>query len=225
VPRLITNDATPEAIARVLANNGERVMVAEDEGTVFEILQGRYNEGRSCSEIMLKGHAGSQHIVDRIGRDTIMLKAPAITIGVAVQPHVFRALVEDETLRERGFPARVLIVLPKSRVGTRKTEPAPIPLLVRAKYQTVIDKLWRDHLKSGEKESIVTLVTKVGDTPTITEGAVWQMYRENRENKDVPVEVYRGGQAFTVSIGIHRMIAALLQCGKFVKAAGGGDGE
>jgi hypothetical protein len=45
IPRLFVDDCTPERLASLMIEQGERIAVFSDEGGVFDILAGRYSNG------------------------------------------------------------------------------------------------------------------------------------------------------------------------------------
>ena len=80
-PRLWTGDVTPERLQNLLAEHGERMSVLSDEGGIFEIMSGLYNNGQANIDVFLKGHAGSSVRVDRGGR-RIIKKYPSLSFGL-----------------------------------------------------------------------------------------------------------------------------------------------
>lgn len=90
IPRLLADDATPEALATLLADHG-RISLLSPEGGVFDMMAGRYQSGGPSLDVYLKGHAGDAIRVDRKGRPAEYVEQPALTVGLAVQPEVLRA--------------------------------------------------------------------------------------------------------------------------------------
>jgi hypothetical protein len=143
-PRLVCDDATSEALARLLADHGGRMLLASAEGTTFEISKGRYSEGGKANfDVFLKGHAGDPLRVDRVGREPDMVDRPALSVALAVQPDVVRGLAEQASLKLRGFLARFLYSLPLSRVGGRVVAPAAVPAPLAKVYEANVSALWR----------------------------------------------------------------------------------
>ena len=133
--RLIADDCTPEKLATLLRDNGGRIAVMSAEGDVFELLAGRYSASKAPNFVVyLKGHAGDQLRIDRVGR-TEFVDRPALTVGLAVQPDVIRGLADKPGFRERGLLGRFLYSLPASMLGRRDTNPPPVPDVVRSAYQ------------------------------------------------------------------------------------------
>jgi len=142
LPRLIVDDATSEKLAAVLAEQGGRIASMSPEGGVFDLMAGLYSRsGIPQFDVYLKGHAGDDLRVDRIGRKGDHVKRPALTMGLAIQPTVLEGLLENRVFRGRGLLARFLYSLPESRIGARKIEPEPVPEHVRQAYQDVVREL------------------------------------------------------------------------------------
>ena len=141
-PRLLVADSTPEQLEVLLAENGERLALLSPEGEVFDLIAGRYGNGKGGNyNIYLKAHAGDGHRVDRIGRDSVYLQRPALTLGLAIQPEVLRGLSRNPSLRGRGLLGRFLYALPPSLVGRRRITPAPVPRDVRESYHRSVISL------------------------------------------------------------------------------------
>ncbi|MGD0679648.1 MAG: YfjI family protein, partial [Polyangiaceae bacterium] len=137
-PRLIADDATPEAVGRLLAEQHGRLGVFSSEGGPFAILAGRYSDGRVNCELFCKAHSGDAYDLDRIGRPSIHLAAPLLTIGLTVQPSVIAGLASTPAFRTLGLLARFLYALPRSRVGGRQANPLPVTDAVRDEYGRVV---------------------------------------------------------------------------------------
>ncbi|WP_406862509.1 DUF3987 domain-containing protein [Streptomyces sp. HUAS MG47] len=132
-PRLLADDATPETVTTLLAEQGGRLAVMSAEGGIFDIIAGRYS-GTANMEVFLKGHAGDRLRVDRRSRQEF-IEAPALTMGLAVQPSVLEDIGKNRGFDGRGLLARFLYCLPESLVGFRKINPDPVPAAVAATYE------------------------------------------------------------------------------------------
>jgi hypothetical protein len=141
-PRALCDDATPERVAQLLAQQGGRMLQASAEGTLFEIAKGRYSEGPNF-DVFLKAHAGDRLCVDRIGREGEGVDRPALSVALSVQPDVIAGLVAEATLKRRGFLARFLYSLPVSRVGNREVGAPAVPAEVAQAYHENTLALWR----------------------------------------------------------------------------------
>lgn len=124
-PRIVTDDATPEALTSLLAEHGGRFAVISAEGGgLFDMMAGRYSSSVNL-DVYLKGHAGDTIRVDRKGRAPEYVRDPALTVAVATQPDTFRVLASRPELRGRGLPARFLYSVPVSNIGFRDVDPPP----------------------------------------------------------------------------------------------------
>ncbi|HEY8599030.1 MAG TPA: DUF3987 domain-containing protein, partial [Thermomicrobiales bacterium] len=141
LPRLIADDATPEKVASLLAEQGGRLAVLSPEGDVFEVMAGRYSNGTPNIGVYLKGHAGDEIRVDRQGRPSEFVKNPALTFGLTVQPEVLRGLAEKPGFRGRGLLGRFLYAVPESLVGRRNTDAPAMPATVRETYARKLTRL------------------------------------------------------------------------------------
>jgi hypothetical protein len=134
VPRWLVDDATPEALAGLLATYG-RIALLSPEGDVFDQMAGRYNQAAGPNlGVYLKGHAGDLLKVDRRGRPPEYVERPRLTIGLAVQPEVLRGLASRPGFGGRGLLARFLYSLPASLVGRRQPGTLPVPQAVADRY-------------------------------------------------------------------------------------------
>ena len=142
MPRLVADDSTLESIAALLAEQQGRIAIMSAEGDLFDILAGRYNSGNNVNiGIVLKGHSGDFVRVDRIGRGSISVDNPALTIGLAIQPDVLRGLVQKPGFRGRGLLGRFLYSLPQSNIGCRKINTIALSEMTRQRYCTKIKSL------------------------------------------------------------------------------------
>jgi hypothetical protein len=141
VPRWLVDDATPEALAGLLATYG-RIALLSPEGDVFDQMAGRYNQAAGPNlGVYLKGHAGDLLKVDRRGRSPEYVERPCLTIGLTVQPEVLQGLASRPGFRGRGLLARFLYSLPESLVGHRQSGARPIPESVADRYTLELQAL------------------------------------------------------------------------------------
>jgi replicative DNA helicase len=141
VPRWLVDDATPEALAGLLAIY-RRIALLSPEGDVFDQMAGRYNQTAGPNlGVYLKGHAGDLLKVDRRGRPPEYVERPCLTIGLAVQPEVLRGLASRPGFGGRGLLARFLYSLPESLVGRRQAGAPPVPAVVAERYALELQAL------------------------------------------------------------------------------------
>ncbi len=161
VPRWLVDDATPEALAGLLAAHG-RIALLSPEGDVFDQMAGRYNPTAGPNlGVYLKGHAGDLLKVDRRGRAPEYVERPCLTVGITVQPDLLRGLAERPGFRGRGLLARFLYSLPPSLVGHRQSGAPPVPPALTDRYTLELQTLAASHTTpatvAGEGPTILTL--------------------------------------------------------------------
>lgn len=120
-PLLLAGDMTPEAMVKLLAEQGGTLAHISAEGGLLDtFVGGRYSGGQAQVTDLLNAHDGREPIkVHRKGADDLIVWEPSLTIGVAIQPQVLEALGENPVAMRRGLHARFLFAVPKSLVGSR----------------------------------------------------------------------------------------------------------
>jgi replicative DNA helicase len=141
LPRLVADDITSETCASLLAEQDGRLAVLSAEGGIFATLAGRYSGGVPSIEVFLKGHAGDMLRVDRKSRPPEHVDHPALTLGLAVQPEILRAIARMPGFRGRGLLARILYAVPENNVGRRRIGTDSVPEDVRATYRANVQTL------------------------------------------------------------------------------------
>ena len=143
LPRLTFDDATPERVAQLLAENSGRLAMFSAEGGIVGMMAGRYSEkGGPNLDVYLKAHAGDPLRVDRASGRTVNLRAPALTLCLLVQPEVLRELAQVKGGRGRGLLGRFLYSLPEPNLGTRMYQPRGIDPAAEARYQEKMLRLF-----------------------------------------------------------------------------------
>jgi replicative DNA helicase len=158
LPRWLVDDATPEALAGLLATYG-RIALLSPEGDVFDQMAGRYNQTSGPNlGVYLKGHAGDLLKVDRRGRPPEYVQRPCLTIGLAVQPEVLRGLAGRPGFGGRGLLARFLYSLPASLVGQRQPGAPSVPPPVADRYARELQALAASlTIPAGQDPTVLTL--------------------------------------------------------------------
>lgn len=134
-PRLAADDATPEALVQLLADQNGRMALLSTEGGVFDLMTGRYSD-KANLDVYLQAWAGDTIRIDRIGRGSLVIRNPHLTIGLTVQPSVLSRLADHPELAGRGLTARFMYSLPQDNVGRRNLIDAPpADPIVSANYE------------------------------------------------------------------------------------------
>ena len=134
-PRLIADDATPEAIASLLAEHDGRMAIHSTEGGVFDTIAGRYSSKVNL-DVFLKAHAGDPITVDRQSQAPQHVAEPALTFAVMTQPRVLETIAANPDFSGRGFLARFLYARPEPKVGQRRIASAPVSPEIETAYRT-----------------------------------------------------------------------------------------
>jgi replicative DNA helicase len=141
LPRMTTDDVTPESCVSLMAVHGGRIAVLSAEGDVFATLTGTRYSASANLAVFLKGHAGDPIQVDRKGRESESIERPAMTRGVTTQPGTLQGLAAQPGFRDRGVLARILYSLPVNTVGTRNNTPTPVPEATETTYRDALRTL------------------------------------------------------------------------------------
>lgn len=139
LPRLFADDTTPEALAILMAAQGERLGVIEAEAGLFETLAGRYSNGVPNIDLVLKAWNGEPVMIDRRRGEPVSLEKPMLTVCVSAQPEVVAGLTDKPGFRGRGLLARFFYVLPESRVGYRSVDVSPVPDSIKRAYAAKLE--------------------------------------------------------------------------------------
>ncbi|KIL72342.1 YfjI family protein [Bacillus badius] len=182
LPRFITEDVTPEKLADLMAENNEKMaLLSAEGGGIFSIMAGRYSsDGKANLEIFLKGFSGDYCAVDRIGRATIILIEPALTICLFLQPHVVQSV--PVSFLERGLMPRFLFSFPRSLVGYRKITPRVINAEVKNQYLLNVKKLL--YLKAEEAVRL-TLQNNARQAEEAFRGEIEKMFLDGGELEEM----------------------------------------
>jgi replicative DNA helicase len=132
--RLITADATPEVLGRLLARHGRQALLTDEAAELFDQILGRYNRGRPNFDIYAKGYTGGPTEIDRVGRPSLAIPSTRLVIGAMTQPCVVRELAAQQRLRSRGLHSRFWFHWPDSLVGQRLARPPRCPDTVRQQF-------------------------------------------------------------------------------------------
>nr|WP_168221209.1 DUF3987 domain-containing protein [Actinomadura sp. WMMA1423] len=139
-PRLFSDDATPEVLTSLLAQQGGRMAVLSPEGEIFSIAAGRYS-GAPNFAVLKHGHAGEGMRIDRVGRSAETIESAHVTLGVCTQPDVLAGLADTPQFRGQGLLGRLLYSIPASLLGYRDADPELIPAHIAQTYTDILTSL------------------------------------------------------------------------------------
>jgi len=137
--QLMADDVTPEKLEDILYRQQGCITIASAEGGVFDALSGRYNNFNIST--YLKAHCGDPITVQRMGREGLQIDNPRLSLILTIQPQVLHTFTNNDMFRGRGLCARFLYAVCNSKVGKRKSNPAPMPGNIKATYEMFIQNL------------------------------------------------------------------------------------
>jgi hypothetical protein len=110
-PALSVDDITVEKLAMVLYRNDECIAsLSADAGGIVQNLLGRYNKkDQTDDSIYLKTFSWDYIRVDRVGRPSLTLQKPCLSLLWFTQPETITALLETKSLTSGGFLPRVMV--------------------------------------------------------------------------------------------------------------------
>ena len=109
--RILTDDATTEALAGLLADNPRGLVVCKDELDAWFKFD-RYTAGKGTeAQRWLELFNGGQLLVDRKGSGTLYVPRACVSLCGGIQPGIFARAVTDEH-KESGLAARLLVAMP-----------------------------------------------------------------------------------------------------------------
>jgi hypothetical protein len=109
-PILTIEDITTERLASLLEKRGECLAsISSDAGKVIQNVLGRYTEGRTDENLLLKAYSGDPVRVDRVMRPPTMLQRPCLSLLWLVQPDKVDTLLGERSLTDGGLIPRLLI--------------------------------------------------------------------------------------------------------------------
>lgn len=140
LPRLLAEDATPEALLGLMADNNGRSAIIAAETDALDTLVGRYSKAANLT-VILKGHSGESHHTDRKGRAAEHIEHMNLTLMLMGQPSVLQKMVENTEFAGRGVLARLLVAVPNDTVGYRTPGTEPVHPDVARHYAEEVEAL------------------------------------------------------------------------------------
>ena len=139
-PVLVCEDVTPEKVAALLQEQGERLAIFSSEAEPISVALRYANDGRYNVDVYLKAWSGESHTQHRQKGSPVNLKRPSLVVAVTCQDTVLKSIAASETgLRSRGFLARFLWVVPRDMLGDRDMRPAAMEAGIRLGYEQILE--------------------------------------------------------------------------------------
>lgn len=151
---LAVKDATPEALATIMAQHNGRMAIIDSEGAIFDVLSGIYSGGASNINLILEAYDGDDYSIIRCTRESTMIKKATLTIGIMTQPAHFEKAMANRQFVERGFLNRFLFAFPEYHVEKAELDSPDIPHEVQAEYDNIVNKLLKMPYPDTEMQTI-----------------------------------------------------------------------
>lgn len=151
VPRIVAEDATPEALALIMAEHKGKMAIISDEGNVFfSQIMGRYSQNSNL-ELVLKAHDGETPFIrDRVDKKMVRIESPCLDLGLMVQPQVIMDLAADRgngtsaaaEMSGRGMLARFMFGWPiETLMGHRQINAKAANPEVVVAYENIVRQI------------------------------------------------------------------------------------
>jgi hypothetical protein len=167
VPRLLADDTTAEALGGLLAQHGTIAVIASESALVDNLVAGRYSEGAANLHLLCAAYSGESVTIDRRGRDCEEIERPLVTVALAVQPHVLRALVDHPIARSQGLVARFAYALPETHLGRRKINASPAPAEVHEGWAATVRRVFQTPKSADKTDTTLARRGFVGSVSTL----------------------------------------------------------
>ena len=136
--RFIDSNVTPEAYPEIMLENNGATAILDDEGDLFELLAGRYQDAPTLDPF-LKGYNGGTLESHRRGRPLVVVPKANLSVLILAQPFVADGIFSNPRMVGKGLVPRFLIARPEP-IREYKPEP-PIPAKVKADYKAALCKM------------------------------------------------------------------------------------
>ena len=113
-PRTHVSDATVEALGPLLEGNPYGLLLWRDELSGWVKALNQYRGGRGADrQFYLSAWSGLPITVDRVGRSSVQVRRPHLSVVGTIPPDILPELADDQS-REDGFLPRLLFAMPES---------------------------------------------------------------------------------------------------------------
>lgn len=155
-PRLVVEDTTSQQLAILLKGNNESIsLLSQDAGDVLNNLLGRYNKtDRVDDSILVRAYSGDPVRVDRVGRQSVQLNKPWISLLLMLQPEKWAAILGNRQLLEGGFVPRCLVAQLTGEVQPFIADTPSADQEVIGRYNREVSALIRSIRLGGRRQVI-----------------------------------------------------------------------
>ena len=139
VGRFVRGNTTPEAFVQLMSENHGAVAQLDDEGDLFDMLQGRYQEIPDLSP-WLQGYSGGASVELRRRSGSLFAENAAVSVLALTQPIVMENVLTNSRMAGKGFLGRFLACSPEPPDAFVRHKP-DIPESAKLAYQKALARL------------------------------------------------------------------------------------
>lgn len=136
--RFIGGNVTPERLLEIMRDNNGATSVLDDEGELFDMLQGRYQDNPDLTAY-LQGYSGGKPLTSERRNGSILVENPAVSVLVLTQPYVVNDILENKRMFGKGFLQRFLMACPEP-IREYGEEP-DMPAAIVREYEAAVDRM------------------------------------------------------------------------------------
>lgn len=151
--RVTTGDATTESLAPILRDNPRGLLMGHDELAGWVRSQNQYKGGKGADrQFYLSVWAGQPLIIDRKGKEPVIVPHPFLNVMGGIQPDML-SLLADEKGRADGFLDRILCSFPETMPAQHWTEHT-VEAQVKQQWSDTLQILFNLEMQHIEDEGI-----------------------------------------------------------------------
>lgn len=152
-PRLICSEVTGPALARLLQQNHQGILIATAEAG--NLLDEAAKATSPLGQLLLKGFSGDHVEIDRVSTDPIVMEEPCISACWLCQPHRLDRFLANERLLEDGLLPRFLVAHSKASMAPVHGADDSVPVAVSDAYGGLIEELFVLYGRNALSEWVV----------------------------------------------------------------------
>ena len=154
--RVVVEDTTAEALAKILAENARGVILYMDELSGWVAGMNSYKGGKGNDrQFYMKAWSGSNLIIDRKTQlEPLIIEDPFLAIAGTIQPDVLHSLVHEAKYND-GFMDRILFAYPETKTPLHWSDAE-----VATETQTHVDGVFRKLFEMPSSGAPTTLDSK-----------------------------------------------------------------
>jgi hypothetical protein len=149
-PTLYVEDVTSQALPGILESQGFATLASPDAGDVIANFLGRYNDGKSDVNLLLKAAQREGSSTDRIGRDRIELEEVIMSMSLVGTPDLATQLYANQRLKTGGFLPRILLTNSKSKPARDEGQRLTVRGDISERWESALKELVSSFYNSDE---------------------------------------------------------------------------